>query len=131
MPKETDSTFSRAITYDAESQHRGEQQAGGKRRKSFYGHRVPILPFELAVLCCVLNVILPGIGTITSAILLLTIPYMSCRSYSCSPDVVEKMDGNPPIIIFIGCSQLILATCLIGWIWSIVWGGWIVQLACK
>ena len=70
------------------------------------------------------------IGTITSAILLLTIPYMSCRSYSCSPDVVEKMDGNPPIIIFIGCSQLILATCLIGWIWSIVWGGWIVQLAC-
>ncbi|CAD5211218.1 unnamed protein product [Bursaphelenchus okinawaensis] len=45
-----------------------------KRNHGFFRQAVPCLPFPLAVVCCTLNVIFPGFGTIFAGCMLLLSP---------------------------------------------------------
>ena len=55
-----------------------------------------------AFLILIINIILPGIGTLIIACIG---PCTSCSTLFCA-----------------GMLQLILAPCIVGWIWSIYWG---------
>ncbi len=55
----------------------------------------------MGILCLILNILLPGIGTIVAG-------------------VVAK--GNLARDIIIGLLQFFTSGIIIGWIWSIVWG---------
>jgi hypothetical protein len=58
-------------------------------------------PFH--IVCFVLNIFLPGIGTIVAA---------CCAS--------DKGDIAPNVIF--GLIQLICAVMVFGWVWSVIWG---------
>ncbi|XP_056001016.1 uncharacterized protein LOC130048385 [Ostrea edulis] len=77
---------------------------------------LPILPLELAVVCCVMNFILPGVGTMISGISVLC-----CAK---TDDITRKQKYSSCIVVVaIGVLQLIMVSCfLIGWIWSGIWG---------
>ena len=60
----------------------------------------------LAIVCLVLNIILPGVGTMISA----------CTG----------SDFNATALIY-GVLQLLTAWLIVGWIWSIVHGIWLVD----
>jgi len=83
---------------------------------------VPALPMPVAVLCCVLNFIFPGLGTFVAG----------CCNLCCG-----KKDGMTAGQLCAGCAVStgiaflqLLTTVLffIGWIWSCIWGvtfiGW-------
>lgn len=60
--------------------------------------QVPVLEKTMAVVCLVINLFVPGIGTIVAGVL-----------------------GSKPMIGR-GIAQLVLAIILVGWIWGIVTG---------
>ncbi|KAK5639719.1 hypothetical protein RI129_010530 [Pyrocoelia pectoralis] len=89
---------------------------------------IPVLPVPLAWLCLILNVFIPGFGTILSGFFCLCIG---------KPRFSQK-DGPKPRIgaciidFFIGCGQLFTVLfCLVGWGWSIWWGIIMLKLARK
>ncbi|KAF5287208.1 hypothetical protein FQR65_LT12292 [Abscondita terminalis] len=89
---------------------------------------IPVLPVPLAWFCLILNVFLPGIGTIFSGLFCLCIG---------KPRFSQK-DGPKPRIgaciidFFIGCGQLFTVLfCLVGWGWSIWWGIIMLKVAKK
>ena len=63
---------------------------------------VPKLSKPLAIFCAVINVILPGFGTITA----------SCLT---SEEKVSKTQ------IYIGLLQFLTGVLIVGWIWSMYW----------
>ena len=69
---------------------------------------VPVLPNLIAYVCLLLNIIIPGSGTILAA----------CMA--------EKYMANKTQL-FAGVFQLLTAIYIIGWLWSIYWGFLIVQ----
>ena len=68
---------------------------------------VPQVDKTMALIMLVINVFLPGIGTIIAAVL----------------------DDSNMTKILIGVAQFILAMFLIGWLWAIVWGIFMLQKA--
>lgn len=60
--------------------------------------QVPILEKTMAVLCLVINILIPGIGTIVAGVL-----------------------GSKPMIGR-GVAQLLLTLVIVGWIWGVVTG---------
>lgn len=60
--------------------------------------KLPTLEKNMAILCLVLNVVFPGIGTIVAGVL-----------------SGQKLIGR-------GIAQLILALIIVGWIWAIIDG---------
>ena len=62
---------------------------------------IPINSKCIAIFLLIVNIFLPGMGTVI----------MSCltKEFSC-------------INILIGIAQAILSICIIGWIWSVIWG---------
>ncbi|CAD5215437.1 unnamed protein product [Bursaphelenchus xylophilus] len=93
-----------------------------KRSHGLFRQAVPCLPYPLAIVCCVLNVILPGFGTIISGCMV-----CCCGSFECP---------NPRCIVFCsnfycGLLQLLLSPLIIGYIWSIIWGILFLQLSKK
>ncbi|KAK3588568.1 hypothetical protein CHS0354_026173 [Potamilus streckersoni] len=77
---------------------------------------VPALPMPLAVICCILNFLIPGFGTIVAGISVL------CCARTDDMTSQEKC-GSCLTVIGIGFLQLLLTVCfLIGWIWSCIWG---------
>jgi hypothetical protein len=62
---------------------------------------IPVVSKVVAIIILVLNIFIPGLGT----------ALMSCIG---GKFIVEHL--------VIGLIQFILAPCVIGWIWSILWG---------
>ena len=60
---------------------------------------VPKVDKMIAIVLLVVNIFLPGIGTIVAAI----------------------MDGFDVKNVIFGCLQFLLAALLIGWVWAIFW----------
>uniref|UniRef100_A0A7E4UVX5 Protein stum homolog n=1 Tax=Panagrellus redivivus TaxID=6233 RepID=A0A7E4UVX5_PANRE len=82
---------------------------------------IPCMNTSTAVFCCIVNFLLPGVGTIIAS-------FSTCSEETCfesdSPRVV-LMYMN----IITGMLQLMLAPLLIGYIWSILWGITFIQLS--
>ncbi|KAL5014041.1 hypothetical protein ScPMuIL_008311 [Solemya velum] len=77
---------------------------------------VPAMPMGVAILCCVLNILLPGIGTMVAGLS----PFCCARNEDMG---CGERCGSCYIGFLIGFLQLILVPLLfIGWIWSIIWG---------
>ncbi|XP_078488721.1 protein SPEC3-like [Ciona intestinalis] len=75
---------------------------------------IPQLPMPLAIVLCVINFILPGIGTIIAAF-----------SVLCCGNVGESGGsrfGTFCINFWVGLAQIVLIFFFIGWVWSIMWG---------
>nr|XP_022301328.1 uncharacterized protein LOC111109485 [Crassostrea virginica] len=77
---------------------------------------LPILPLELAVVCCMTNFLLPGVGTMISGFSVLC-----CAK---TDDITSKQKySSCLVVVAIGLLQLLMVSCfLIGWIWSGIWG---------
>ncbi|XP_060064668.1 WW domain-binding protein 11-like [Ylistrum balloti] len=89
----------------------GTLRARGKNKRMY----IPALPMPLATLCCVLNFIFPGLGTIVAGV------SVCCCSRNEDMGCGEQC-GSCTISILIGLLQLILTALIIGWVWSCVWG---------
>ncbi|XP_060585097.1 protein SPEC3-like [Ruditapes philippinarum] len=77
---------------------------------------VPAMPMPLAILCCVLNFLVPGLGTILAGL------SVCCCSRNEDMSAGSQI-GSCCISFGIGLLQLLLTVLLlIGWIWSCVWG---------
>ena len=61
---------------------------------------IPTTTTVFAFILLLINIFLPGIGTI----------------------IMSLMDGFKPKTLVVGILQIVLIICLIGWIWSIWWG---------
>mmetsp|Transcript_20813 Transcript_20813/g.23536 ORF Transcript_20813/g.23536 Transcript_20813/m.23536 type:complete len:140 (-) Transcript_20813:578-997(-) len=78
-------------------------------------HGLPVLSVKLAYVCCVINFIVPGVGTMIS-------------SFACS------QRHNPQCIgkhFFVGLVQLATAILIFGWVWSMIWGCSLVSISKK
>jgi hypothetical protein len=67
---------------------------------------IPKVPKGLAIILCVLNIIFPGLGTVM----------LACVGNSFVPQH-----------LVVGLLQFITAVCIVGWIWSILWGIFLVM----
>ncbi len=64
-------------------------------------NHLPVLSKTIAIIILIINVIFPGVGTML---------------LSCIGGEFKKEH------LFVGLIQMVLAICVIGWIWSILWG---------
>ena len=64
---------------------------------------IPKLEGHYPLICFILNIFLPGIGTLVAA-------------FFCDDDDVLTFNGISALL------QFITAICIVGWIWSIIWG---------
>ncbi|KHN78955.1 putative transmembrane protein C1orf95 -like protein [Toxocara canis] len=81
---------------------------------------VPCLPMPLAGLCCLINVFVPGFGTIIAALSTLccsTLPHHVTRSRAL------------PMNLLAGFLQFITFPLVVGCVWSIIWGLLFIQIA--
>lgn len=77
---------------------------------------VPAMPMPLAILCCVLNFLIPGLGTILAGF------SVCCCSRNEDMSTGSRV-GSFCISFAIGLLQLLTTLLLLlGWIWSCVWG---------
>lgn len=90
----------------------GSGEARGKKERI----AVPAMPMPLAVICCILNFLVPGLGTMIAG-------FAAC---CCSRN--EDMGcswkcGSCMISLLVGLLQLLFTVLLfLGWIWSCIWG---------
>ncbi|KAK1170876.1 hypothetical protein AOXY_G7821 [Acipenser oxyrinchus oxyrinchus] len=82
---------------------------------------IPIMTMPLAVICLLLNIIIPGTGTVLSGLTLLCHPV--------PPTLAGGVGGSNERLalvclnLWVGLAQLFTVTfLLIGWVWSITWG---------
>lgn len=79
---------------------------------------VPFLPLPVAVFCATLNFVLPGSGTMMSGIFVLCVGQTRVN-YREAQKLMTLV-----INILVGTSQFLTITfMLVGWFWSIAWGG--------
>ncbi|KAL4237968.1 hypothetical protein ACF0H5_002678 [Mactra antiquata] len=79
---------------------------------------IPYLPLWLAILCLLLNICIPGFGTMISGF---------CIFCCATSRVPAKYDQEPILLlcvnIWVGLAQLFTVTfMLVGWFWSVAWG---------
>ncbi|KAL0490844.1 stum [Acrasis kona] len=74
-----------------------------KYRRLLQVTKIPKLGSPLHVICMMLNIFLPGIGTLVAA----------CYS---------KNESKKKWNFIFGVLQLLLSVVLIGWMWSVIWG---------
>ncbi|KAK7103353.1 micronuclear linker histone polyprotein-like [Littorina saxatilis] len=85
---------------------------------------IPALPLPLAVVCLILNIVLPGSGTVVSGMSVL------CCSQSRISSKGDTKANTVCVNIFVGAAQLGTVTFfLVGWFWSLAWGVKMVILA--
>ncbi|XP_070572240.1 protein SPEC3-like [Ptychodera flava] len=75
---------------------------------------LPTLHISVAIICCVINIILPGIGSIVAAFAALT----CCARADSASSRAAVLCVN----FWCGILQLTLSVILVGWVWSIAWG---------
>ena len=89
---------------------------------------LPVLPIFFAWLCLVLNIVVPGAGTVLSGLLGLC---MGCPRFS------AQVTGEHRFLalivnLIVGLSQAFcILFCLVGWCWSIGWGLILIKTAGK
>ncbi|XP_014253459.1 rho GTPase-activating protein gacO [Cimex lectularius] len=89
---------------------------------------IPVLPICLAWFCLLLNVFLPGIGTIISGFLCMC---FGKPRFTVNDSAVARL-GALCVNIIVGISQIFtILFCLVGWGWSIWWGVIMVRLSRK
>lgn len=77
---------------------------------------VPALPMPVAILCCILNFLVPGLGSMAASVCVF------CCAKTDDMTFDEKC-GSCCTVFGIGVLQLILVACfLVGWVWSCIWG---------
>ncbi|XP_065087521.1 protein stum [Ochlerotatus camptorhynchus] len=87
---------------------------------------IPILPICLAYFCLILNVVIPGLGTILSGGLCLCIGKPRFSQH----DSIKGRIGSFIINCIVGVSQCFtIIFCVVGWGWAIWWGTIMVRLA--
>lgn len=94
-----------------------ESVAGsGKKKKGITAQEaIPVLPRSAAILCLILNILFPGLGTAISGMIAF---FLTRREMS-----LMNRTSILCINCFVGLLQLsTIVFLLIGWIWSIVWG---------
>ncbi|KAK7496715.1 hypothetical protein BaRGS_00012122 [Batillaria attramentaria] len=102
---------------------RGDGEGGARGKDERLA--VPALPMPVAVTCCILNFLIPGLGTFVAG----------CASMCCgrTEDMSSAQKwGSCCISVGIAFLQLLTTVLfLIGWVWSCVWGvafvGWSVE----
>lgn len=99
----------------------GQQTAVWSEQKHGPLHRaIPSMPLPLAIIACILNIILPGTGTLLSAFSVFccgTTTRISRPVVACLLNVLSAL------------LQLATFLLIVGWVWSITWGMAFVQLA--
>ncbi|KAG8247049.1 hypothetical protein J6590_071019 [Homalodisca vitripennis] len=89
---------------------------------------VPVLPLPLAWMCCILNVFLPGSGTLLSGVFCLC---FGKPRFSVNDSYPSRLTAFL-INLVVSVSQLFTVLfCLVGWGWSIWWGVMMVKFARK
>jgi len=76
---------------------------------------IPVMPLWLSVILLIVNIFLPGIGTIIAGFCVLC---SCCDAGPGSSSRFASLCAN----FWIGLLQLVTALFLIGWIWAIFWG---------
>lgn len=87
--------------------------SSGQQAESYYNkikNQLPVLNPALAVILLIVNIFLPGVGTMI----------LGCLNGGCNWTH-----------IIVGLLQFITAGIIIGWIWSIWWGILLVQRSAK
>ncbi|XP_030855649.1 uncharacterized protein LOC100891868 [Strongylocentrotus purpuratus] len=85
---------------------------------------IPYLPVKLAWIFLLFNILVPGLGTVLAGISMLC-----CGTRQTTNKQDDEM-GLCCTNIFVGVSQLFTVTfLLVGWIWSITWGVYMVVFA--
>ncbi|XP_077520821.1 protein stum homolog isoform X2 [Amblyomma americanum] len=83
-----------------------------RERHGRFRKAVPLLPLPVAVALCLLNVLLPGVGTLLSAVAALC----GCRTEHPSRWTAAGY------ALLAALLQAITAPFVVGWVWSIMWG---------
>ncbi|XP_055495336.1 protein stum-like [Leucoraja erinacea] len=88
---------------------------------------IPYMSRPLALGCLLLNIIVPGTGTIVSGLSLL------CCSEPATPTGSKSSDETLALVclnVWVGISQLFTVPfLLVGWLWSIIWGVMMINLS--
>ncbi|KAH3898209.1 hypothetical protein DPMN_022430 [Dreissena polymorpha] len=79
---------------------------------------IPFLPLGVAVVCLLMNIVLPGSGTILSGI---------CIFCCATPRIPSKYDQDSAAVccvnVLVGMAQFFTTTfLLVGWFWGVSWG---------
>ncbi|XP_052782133.1 TM2 domain-containing protein DDB_G0277895-like [Mya arenaria] len=94
----------------------GVGEGAGNARGKTKRIAVPAMPMPIAVICCILNFLVPGFGTMLAGF------SVCCCSRNEDMDCCSKF-GSCMMSVGIGLLQLITtALLLLGWIWSCFWG---------
>ncbi|CAG5133947.1 unnamed protein product, partial [Candidula unifasciata] len=101
-----------------------EPKAASSSDESLIKNAIPFLPLALAVCCLILNVFVPGSGTVMSGLLVLC-----CGQ----PRLLRKEDQiltTMCVNCMVGLAQLFTVSFfLVGWCWSVAWGVRLVLLS--
>ncbi|XP_070577371.1 protein stum homolog [Ptychodera flava] len=84
---------------------------------------VPCMPLPIAIICCLLNICTPGIGTLISAFTVF------CCGKTGNPERAPCVDFW--LNILSALLQIITFPVIVGWIWSIFWGMTFVTLSAE
>ncbi|KAF6215481.1 hypothetical protein GE061_010235 [Apolygus lucorum] len=89
---------------------------------------IPVLPICLAWMCLILNILIPGSGTIISGLLCMC---FGKPRFSVNDSGVARL-GSLCVNLIVGISQIFtILFCLVGWGWSIWWGVIMIKVARK
>ncbi|XP_078000897.1 uncharacterized protein LOC144453465 [Glandiceps talaboti] len=111
----------------AAAQNNGQSQAFQtyvKHSEKGIRAAIPIMPLSVAIVCCTLNCIIPGTGTIISGFTLFCCG--SPQDHTKKDEITDQVWTN----FWVGISQLMTITfLLVGWFWSIAWGVLMLQIS--
>ncbi|XP_072169316.1 protein stum homolog [Diadema setosum] len=111
--KDTNPTYHRGMSSSTKDVIISVREKHGSFRAA-----VPCMPTPVAVVCCLLNLVAPGTGTLVSAFACLCCGYPEVR----------------PVVAFFwnllaAFLQMLTFVFIVGWIWSIIWGMTFISLA--
>ena len=89
--------------------------------QGFFRKALPVMPKPLAVVCCVFNILFPGLGTFISS---LSVFFCATHGYDTN---MKAFLVNFLAFVMQLCSAIII----FGWIWSIKYGLLFIQLSSK
>uniref|UniRef100_A0A1B6E608 Protein stum n=1 Tax=Clastoptera arizonana TaxID=38151 RepID=A0A1B6E608_9HEMI len=95
---------------------------------AFIRGAIPVLPVPIAWICLILNVFLPGIGTLFSGMFCLCI---GKPRFSINDSHADRLKAFCVNLIISACQIFSIVFCLVGWGWSIWWGVIMIRLAKK
>ncbi|XP_067682309.1 DNA ligase 1-like [Haliotis asinina] len=105
------------VVIPASGQDDEKQKSHVGSNDSWIRSAIPYMPLSLSILCLLLNIVVPGTGTMLSGFAILC----------CGKSRVPTKDDHVPITVcvnvWVGVAQLFTVTfMLVGWFWSVAWG---------